>query len=64
MASKTRTQRKWEKKKAAIARGDFEISRRNLVVLEMIQTCKASTFADKRKQSQRRECRRKVKDDE
>ena len=59
MASKNRTQRKWEKKKRALERGDLEISHRNMVVLEMIQTCKAVTFQDRKKEEKRQACRRK-----
>lgn len=60
MASKTRAQRRWEKRKSALNRGDLKLKYRNLVVLDMIQNCKAQTFEDRKKAQSKGACRKRV----
>lgn len=63
MASKTRAQRRWEKRKSALKRGDLVLESRNLLVLDMIQNCKARTFEDKKKLLSKGACRKRVTED-
>jgi hypothetical protein len=63
MASKTRAQRRWEKRESAIKRGDLTLKPRNFVVLDMIQNCKARTFEDRKKALSKGACRKRVTED-
>jgi hypothetical protein len=65
MASKTKTQRKWEKRKRALESGNVQAPKgRNIEVLHMLTFCKAATFKDRRKESQRVACRKVTNDDD